>query len=43
MLEKKIILAVAGMVAAGVVYLGYAIYKDYPEKNTNASQEGVGA
>lgn len=41
MLEKNMILIVLGVVAASIAYLGYAIYKNYPEKTTETAPEGA--
>lgn len=41
MLEKNIILIVLGVVAASIAYLGYAVYKNYPETITKPTPEGA--
>lgn len=43
MLEKKVIIVVAVVAAAAVAYMGYAIYKNYPETTTNNKPEGADA
>lgn len=40
MLSKNVILAVAGIIVAGTAYVGYAIYRKYPESNKKVVQDG---
>lgn len=41
MLEKNVILAMTGIVVALVAFLGYAIYRKYPEPVHKHEEKGV--